>query len=126
MAYKTLTRNQHFKTVGPKRILALDGGGLRGIVTLAYLKRIEDLVSADIFTDFLEMAEYLLKNGYKDPATSLIGAVLEDGLRRVSAGHGIKLKSREDIQSLNTKLAAAVELYGQQRTQPDQKQSSRA
>jgi hypothetical protein len=30
-----------FRTTGrPKRILALDGGGLRGILTLGYLKKI--------------------------------------------------------------------------------------
>ncbi len=44
MAYKRLTRNQHFETASPKRILSLDGGGLRGIVTLGYLKRVEDLL----------------------------------------------------------------------------------
>lgn len=30
--------------VGPKRILALDGGGLRGVLTLAILKRVEDVL----------------------------------------------------------------------------------
>jgi len=28
----------------PKRILALDGGGLRGVLTVAFLKRIEDIL----------------------------------------------------------------------------------
>ncbi len=42
MAYKKLTRNQHFETAGPKRILALDGGGLRGIVTLESLTEMDE------------------------------------------------------------------------------------
>ena len=70
-----------------------------------YLTRIEALVSADIFSDFLEMAEYLLSQGYRDPAASLIGAVLEDGLRRICSARGLKLSSKEDISSLNKKLA---------------------
>jgi len=44
MGYKILTRDDHFDAAGPKRILALDGGGLRGIVTLGYLKRVEDML----------------------------------------------------------------------------------
>jgi len=72
-----------------------------------YLKKVEDLVAADIFTDFLEMAEYLLEQGYKDPAASLIGAVLEDGLRKIAKNSGITLKSKENISSLNHKIADA-------------------
>ena len=70
-----------------------------------YLQKVETLVSASIFSDFLEMADHLLDNGYKDPAASLIGAVLEDGLRRICVNNGITLKTKEDISSLNQKLA---------------------
>jgi hypothetical protein len=35
-----------------------------------YLQKMETLVSAEVFSDFLDMAEHLLDNGYKDPAAS--------------------------------------------------------
>jgi hypothetical protein len=45
MAYKIRTCDEHFVNDGkPKRILALDGGGLRGILTLSYLAEIEALL----------------------------------------------------------------------------------
>lgn len=70
-----------------------------------YLQKVETLVSASVFSDFLEMAEYLLDNGYKDPAASLTGAVLEDGLRRICVNNTLPVKSGDNISSLNQKLA---------------------
>lgn len=47
MSYPIRDRDQHLSNDGkPKRILALDGGGLRGILSLALLKRIEDVLRA--------------------------------------------------------------------------------
>ncbi|HEX9185295.1 MAG TPA: patatin-like phospholipase family protein [Burkholderiales bacterium] len=47
MSYAIKTRDQHLASDGtPKRILALDGGGLRGILTTAFLQKIEDLLRA--------------------------------------------------------------------------------
>lgn len=46
MSYAIRTRDQHLANDGrPKRILALDGGGLRGILTLGILQKIEDILS---------------------------------------------------------------------------------
>ncbi len=40
-----LTRDQHLYDKGKKRILALDGGGVRGLITLGFLARIEELLA---------------------------------------------------------------------------------
>ncbi len=44
MTYRILTRDEHFQAPGPKRILALDGGGLRGILTLGFLQQIQEIL----------------------------------------------------------------------------------
>ena len=72
---------------------------------------IRTLVQADIFSDFLEMGEYLLNEGYKDAAAVIIGAVLEDGLRKLSKKHGIATANASGrpltIDPLNSALAGA-------------------
>jgi uncharacterized protein len=45
MSYRVRTRDQHLANDGtPKRILALDGGGLRGILSLGLLQAIENIL----------------------------------------------------------------------------------
>src|SRR5882672_7042887 len=41
---KVLPRDRHLFGPGPKRILSLDGGGVRGAITIAFLERLEKLI----------------------------------------------------------------------------------
>ena len=69
-----------------------------------FLKRIESMVSAEIFTDFMEMAEYLHAEGYHIPAASLAGAVLEDSLKKICVAHELEVKRSDRLATLNEKL----------------------
>jgi hypothetical protein len=73
------------------------------------LGNIRGLLQADIFADFLEIGEHLLNEGYKDAAAVTIGAVLEDGLRKLCDKNGIATikpnGSPLTIEPLNTELA---------------------
>lgn len=42
-----IPRDRHLFGPGPKRILALDGGGVRGVITIAFLERIEEILRAE-------------------------------------------------------------------------------
>ncbi|MCA9385936.1 hypothetical protein KC717_04785 [Candidatus Dojkabacteria bacterium] len=55
-----------------------------------WLYQIKDFISAEIFSDFLEMAEYLLVNKYKDPAAVMIGSVLEEHIRQLCDKNSIE------------------------------------
>jgi len=50
------------------------------------------IVSAQIFSDFLEMAEYLHGEGYKDPAAVMVGSVLEEHLRQLARKYGVPIE----------------------------------
>jgi len=70
-----------------------------------YLRKTANIISGEVFADFLEMAEHLSAQGYKDPAASLCGAVLEDGLRRIARNHNLKVNDKDDLNSLRDKCA---------------------
>jgi hypothetical protein len=78
---------------------------LRSDIENGYLRKTANIISAEVFSDFLEMAEHLLAEGYKDPAASLTGAVLEDGLRRISLNNDIPVTERDNLSSLKDKCA---------------------
>ncbi|HTA27689.1 MAG TPA: hypothetical protein VK809_07870 [Bacteroidia bacterium] len=77
-----------------------------------WLTSIKSLITAEVFSDFLEMSQHLLDTGYKDPAAVMIGSVLEEHLRQLCLKNEIEItfQSGEDIkpkkaETLNQELA---------------------
>ncbi|EIK0773682.1 MULTISPECIES: hypothetical protein [Vibrio harveyi group] len=56
-----------------------------------WLLSFKALVSSEIFSDFMEMAEHLLTLNYKDPAAVMIGGILEEHLRQIAIQNGIEV-----------------------------------
>jgi len=92
-------------------------GLLRAIKTEiddGWIFTVKGLISAEIFSDFLEMAEYLLEEKYKDAAAVMIGSVLEESLRQISLKNSISVETVKDgkarpkkADTLNSDLASA-------------------
>jgi hypothetical protein len=84
---------------------------LRHDYEAGYLQSVAELIHADVFADFLEMADYLLQQGYKDPAAVIAGSVLEEHLRKLCDKHGIPVAkpdgSPKKADTLNSDLAGA-------------------
>src|SRR5690606_13634481 len=84
---------------------------------------VKQLITAEIFSNFIEMSEHLLSQGYKDPAAVMIGSVLEENLRQLCIQNEIDIELNKDgsyfpkkADRLNSDLAKA-EVY----TKLDQK-----
>jgi len=58
-----------------------------------YLSCLEELIHADIFSDFLEMADYLLSSGYKDASAVIAGSTLEVHIKQLCAKFGVNTLS---------------------------------
>lgn len=73
------------------------------------LTNFRSLIQADVFADFLDMAEHLHRESYKDAAAVLLGAVLEDSLRKVADANGVSILNSNGklltIDPLNVALA---------------------
>jgi hypothetical protein len=54
-----------------------------------YLINISELINAELFSDFIEMADYYLQAGHKDAAAVILGGVLEEHLRKLCKKNNI-------------------------------------
>ena len=87
---------------------------IREEIVGGWLISLRSLVTAEVFADFLEMAEHYLELGHKDPAAVMIGSVLEDHLRQLATKHGVLVAVEKDgkqvpkkADTLNAELAKA-------------------
>jgi hypothetical protein len=78
-----------------------------------WLITMKGIISAELFSDFLEMAEHLLSERYKDAAAVIIGTVLEEHLRQLCIKNGLAIEDEDSktgksipkkAESLNTQL----------------------
>ncbi|MET7438831.1 hypothetical protein ACFYQQ_09725 [Streptomyces sp. NPDC005496] len=62
---------------------------LREDLHAGWIDSVVELVHAQTYSDYLEMADGLLNVGYKDPAAVIVGTSLEVHLRALCVKHGI-------------------------------------
>lgn len=92
---------------------------LRDDYSLGGLTAVQELVHADLFDDFLDMAAELLSKGFVGPAAALAGSVLEEHLRKLAAKHGVATvdaKGRsKSVETLSVDLRKGVAITEVQR-----------
>ena len=70
-----------------------------------YLKSFSDIVQSEVFSDYLEMAQHLIDEGYKDPSAVLVGSTLEVHLRELCLANGIEIEIKNNKEILVAKKA---------------------
>ena len=68
------SRDRHLFGPGPKRLLALDGGGVRGAITVAFLERIESLLS-ERYGENIRLSDHFDLVGGTSTGAIIAGAV---------------------------------------------------
>lgn len=87
---------------------------LKVSVESGYLDNIEELIHGKLFDDFIEMAEHLLNEGYKDASAVIVGSALESHLRNLCLRNSIETtinsgnrKHPKKADQMNSELAAS-------------------
>jgi hypothetical protein len=66
---------------------------LRDDVASGFLADLREIVRGELFSDFLDMADYLVKEGFKDAAAVMGTGVLESHLRQLCVKLGITMET---------------------------------
>jgi uncharacterized protein len=90
----TNSRDRHLFGPGPKRILSLDGGGVRGAITIAFLERLEKIIEE------IEGKPTLLCDWF-----DLIGGTSAGSIIATALALGLKAS---EIRAIQTALAPSV------------------
>ena len=81
---------------------------LRDDLEVGYVNTLIELVHADTFSDFLEMAHHLQETGYKDAAAVITGSTLESHIKGLCSKNGIETEAKGKpvkADKLNSDLA---------------------
>lgn len=81
---------------------------MRNAVDTGLLISLENRLRANVYDDFLEQATELLRTRYHVAAMTLIGGVLEDHLRKLCDGRGLKWNGNGAINKYNDLLRDAL------------------
>ena len=94
-AFRSIVQIEHFSSMHSNWHLHASEmvGILKAVqhdVGSGMLADFRNVIQAEIFADFLDMAEHLVLEGYKDAAAVLLGAVLEDSLRKLAEANKLE------------------------------------
>jgi hypothetical protein len=91
---------------------------LRADVARGFMSTLQERIHAELFSDYLEMAEYLMADDLKDPAAVLAGGTLEEHLRQLCSKNGIDTEEHpsqgpkpKSAETMNSDLYKA-KIYG--------------
>lgn len=93
---------------------------LRDDLQAGWVESVIELVHADTYSDYLEMAEALLGKGYKDPAAVITGTSLEVHIRALCVKNGVTIAvagQPKKAETMNADLKKASVYDGLQQKQ---------
>jgi hypothetical protein len=103
------------QTYDSLKLILLTGviSALKCDLEAGYMQTEEERIHGELFSDFLEMASYLLEEGFKDPAAVVCGSSLESHLRQLAKKFKIETTMKTSSDDLKLKKTATLndEIY---------------